>query len=290
MQIYPFTEVNLDAISLFSLETSKDLIHIRNSDDEGFYFRGPKCHLGKEGVLLNDTMNFRIPIIFNSDNVSFIHMLNCLKKRIIDILVEKKNDFFNEEDLKEISDVKQLIDEIFLEPYMVNTSKGTVKLNMVCNPRSNTRWANDYKLKVTDKSGHSVPFDNITSNTSFFPVINVRGIRTKENFTIEFILQEVVLSEDYKEPTEPTSYLKNKAIIENEINEVDIECDQDASDVFKVKKPKNMYMKFVSQFQSSLSDTRRLYLEQWMKEQNIRNPDAVLEHIEDEFDNGYESQ
>lgn len=292
MQIYPFTSVNLEAIRLFSLDTSKDLIHIRNSDDEGFFFQGPRCHLGKEGVLLNDSTNFRMPIIFNSDNVSFLHMLVRLKKRIVEMLVEKKSDFFDEEDLKEIADVKQLIDDIFLDPYTVNTSKGTVKLNTICNPRSNTRWADDYKLRAIDKDGAIVPLDNITSNTPFFPIINVRGIRTKDNFTIEFILQEAILCEDVKPKKEPvaTASAETTMIPDNEINEVDIECDQEASDVFKVKKPRNMYMRFVSQFQASIFDTKRKYLEEWMKQQNIRNPDALLERIEDDFDDGYESQ
>ena len=295
MQIYPFTSVNLEAIRLFSLETSKDLIYIRNNNDDGFYFEGPKCHLGKESVVLNDTTNFRMPIIFNSDNVSFIHMLNRLKKRIIEILVEKKDDFFNEEDLKEITDVKQLIDDIFLEPYMVNTSKGTVKLNVVCNPRNNTRWASDYKLRATSKDGETVPLENITSNTPFIPVINIRGIRTKDNFTIEFVMQQIILIEEpIKPPTnnnnvnEEVKKKENDDEVNevNEVNEVDIECHD--GDVFKVKKPRNMYMRFVSQFQTSLFDSKRKYLEEWMKEQNIRNPDALLECIED--DDGYESQ
>lgn len=292
MQIYPFTSVNMDAIRLFSLETSKDLIYIRNNDDDGFYFEGPKCHLGKESVVLNDTTNFRIPIIFNSDNVSFIHMLNRLKKRIIEILVEKKHDFFNEEDLNEIADVKQLIDDIFLEPYTVNTSKGTVKLNVVCNPRNNTRWANDYKLRATSKDGATIPLDNITSNTPFIPVINVRGVRTKDNFTIEFVMQQMILIEESKKSPTINNKVNDDIRKEcdeeevKELNEINVDCDE--GNVFKVKKPRNMYMRFVSQFQTSLFDTKRKYLEEWMKEQNIRNPDALLECIEDE--EGYESQ
>lgn len=294
MPIYPFTSVDYNAIQLFSLETTKDLIHIRNTDDDSFFFQGPKCHLGKENLALNDTSIFKMPLIFNSDNVSFIHMLNRLKNRLIDMLVEKKDDFFNEDDLKEVTDAKQLIDEIFLEPYNINASKGIVKINTICNPRSNTRWANEYKLKAKSKDGTPVSLNDITSNTPFYPVINVRGIRTKENFFIEFILQEIIL-ESTKEPTKtPTSTkapASTKAPNDDEPKEInDIKCDDNTDDVFKVKKPKSVYKRFVSQFESSLYESRRQYLEKWMKVQDIRNPDALLERLEDEIDDGYESQ
>lgn len=301
MRVYPFTSVDLNAIRMFSLDSTKDMIHIRNAeggDDDGFYFQGPKCHIGKD-VTMNDTTNFRVPLLFNSDNVSFLDMLVRMKKHIVELLFAKKDDFFDEEDMKQTSDVKQLINELFVDPYTINSSKGTIKLTLLCNPRSNTRWAKDYKLVAVDTEGNRVQLDTITKFTQILPIINVRGIQTKDNFCIEFILNKIIVNNMSKQaiPVAKEESVNNTTNeITGEINEISIDT-LDASDCadFKVKQPKNLYKKWVREFQDSIIKSKCRYLKEWMNKQNIYDSNILLEVIEDEIDGGndsggYESQ
>lgn len=316
MQIYTVNNADLNLIKLYSVNQSHDannMIHIRNSNasnsydaDDGYYIQGPKCHINKD-IQLNNTERFKIGLIFNSDNIIFLDFLNRLKKHIIKLLAINKNSFFEKEDIDEHENIETILTNIFLDSHTINASKGTIKLIVHCNSRNNTKWANEYQLEAETNNGEKIDINTIISSTMFYPVIRIRGIRTKGKFQIEFMLRKIIFPSN----NSPINALPNNHIIKennntdimsastpsftsheklnektisskDNIDEIEITLPNNQNktsnnEIFKVRKPKNVYQHWVKQFKYCLQTQKHDYISNWLNKNNIHQACVILD-------------
>lgn len=203
MHVYNMNNVNLSSIKLYSVDQTNDasnMIHIRNKTngdneyggDDGFYIRGPKCHFSKESNLSN-AERFKIGLVFNSDDVVFVDFLKNLRSHLIQELVKNKELFFEPEDIEGEGNIAALLDEIFMYSHTINASKGNLKLIVHCNSRNNTKWAKEYQLEAETSDGRPLALESVAPSALFYPIIRIRGIRTKGNFQVEFMLRKMIV-------------------------------------------------------------------------------------------------
>ena len=205
MHVYGLNNVDLTSIKLYSVDQTRDatnMIHIRNKahgddnygGDDGFYVRGPKCHFSKESNL-SSTERFKTGLVFNSDDVVFVDFLENLRSHLIRELVKNKERFFEPEDIEGDGDgdISALLNEIFAHSHTINASKGNLKLIVHCNSRNNTKWAKEYQLEAETADGKALPLSDVSPSALFYPILRIRGIRTKGNFQVEFMLRKMIV-------------------------------------------------------------------------------------------------
>lgn len=190
-----YVHVNMDLFKLYpKSDSSNDMMFLRNArTEEEVYFHGPKCTLLKN-YSLNDTARMKLELAFDSENVPYTKFLSRIKSTLVETLAASPSKYFSEVTLS-TEQLREMLEEIILEPYRTLPSKGMVRMTVGCNARCNTKFARDHCLQAVDALGNRVEFKQITPDTVFVPVFSLRGIRVKntQHFHIEFLLRKMVV-------------------------------------------------------------------------------------------------
>ena len=152
--------------------------------NDTLYIQLPKC-VTKQG--LNETnKKAYMDLMFNNDDEYVIEWFENLENKLVDLVYQKKDIWFQNEMEKE--DI-----ETFFNPICRPFKGGKFHLVRINIPRNKT-LSSQYHCNVYDENENIIPIQDINDKHSIIPVLEIQGIKfSARNFQLELLGKQIMI-------------------------------------------------------------------------------------------------
>lgn len=238
--------------------------------NDTLYIQLPKC-VTKQG--LNETnKKAYMDLMFNNDDEYVIEWFENLENKLVDLVYQKKDIWFQNEMEKE--DI-----ETFFNPICRPFKGGKFHLVRINIPRNKT-LSSQYHCNVYDENENIIPIQDINDKHSIIPVLEIQGIKfSARNFQLELLGKQIMILNN--KPLFKGCVIKRS----NEENTVESKEPEKESEL-----EETINNAITDNIQSSLGDnSEKGLVSEETKSENSILQESILETLTDDDDNAIDN-
>lgn len=238
--------------------------------NDTLYIQLPKC-VTKQG--LNETnKKAYMDLMFNNDDEYVIEWFENLENKLVDLVYQKKDIWFQNEMEKE--DI-----ETFFNPICRPFKGGKFHLVRINIPRNKT-LSSQYHCNVYDENENIIPIQDINDKHSIIPVLEIQGIKfSARNFQLELLGKQIMILNN--KPLFKGCVIK-RSNEENTIESKEPEKESELEETINNAVTDNI--------QSSLGDnSEKGLVSEETKSENSILQESILETLTDDDDNAIDN-
>jgi hypothetical protein len=238
--------------------------------NDTLYIQLPKC-VTKQG--LNETnKKAYMDLMFNNDDEYVIEWFENLENKLVDLVYQKKDIWFQNEMEKE--DI-----ETFFNPICRPFKGGKFHLVRINIPRNKT-LSSQYHCNVYDENENIIPIQDINDKHSIIPVLEIQGIKfSARNFQLELLGKQIMILNN--KPLFKGCVIKRS----NEENTVESKEPEKESEL-----EETINNAVTDNIQSSLGDnSEKGLVSEETKSENSILQESILETLTDDDDNAIDN-
>ena len=238
--------------------------------NDTLYIQLPKC-VTKQG--LNETnKKAYMDLMFNNDDEYVIEWFENLENKLVDLVYQKKDIWFQNEMEKE--DI-----ETFFNPICRPFKGGKFHLVRINIPRNKT-LSSQYHCNVYDENENIIPIQDINDKHSIIPVLEIQGIKfSSRNFQLELLGKQIMILNN--KPLFKGCVIKRS----NEENTVESKEPEKESEL-----EETINNAVTDNIQSSLGDnSEKGLVSEETKSENSILQESILETLTDDDDNAIDN-
>ena len=238
--------------------------------NDTLYIQLPKC-VTKQG--LNETnKKAYMDLMFNNDDEYVIEWFENLENKLVDLVYQKKDIWFQNEMEKE--DI-----ETFFNPICRPFKGGKFHLVRINIPRNKT-LSSQYHCNVYDENENIIPIQDINDKHSIIPVLEIQGIKfSARNFQLELLGKQIMILNN--KPLFKGCVIK-RSNEENTVESKELEKESELEETINNAVTDNI--------QSSLGDnSEKGLVSEETKSENSILQESILETLTDDDDNAIDN-